>query len=72
MRACRYNAGMISATSFSEVWMTAMTLQGDADGSLDCGACGVRAGGTGLYAEGVQFTTQCFSLSLNCRGLSET
>lgn len=33
--------------------MTAMTLQGDADGTLDCGACGVRAGGTGLYAEGM-------------------
>lgn len=33
--------------------MTSMTLQGDSDGNLDCGACGVRAGGNGMFAEGM-------------------
>lgn len=43
----------MSLTSSSEVWMTYMTLQGDGKGRMECGTCGVRAGGTSLYAEGV-------------------
>lgn len=33
--------------------MTYMTLQGDGRGREECGACGVRAGGRSLYAEGM-------------------
>jgi hypothetical protein len=38
--------------SYGSLWMTAVTLQGDGDGILDCEKCGVDTSFGNVYAEG--------------------
>ena len=47
-------AGLIdsAASTSGKIFLTAVTMQGDADGEKDCGACAVRVGGD-MYAEGL-------------------